>query len=61
MITMKQGIRTLSGITLRSSEIITLLQISTKVTAKPIPRLLNAVVVTAKVGQVPKTNLKVGF
>ena len=61
MMTIKHGIRTLSGMTLRSSEMMILLQISTNVTAKPIPKQLAAAVVSANVGQVPSTNLKVGF
>ena len=61
MIVMKAGIRTLSGITLRSNEITALEPISTSVAAAPIPRPLKACVVTANVGQVPNTRRSTGF
>ena len=61
MITTKAGILTRSGISFLSNEIIMLEHKSTKVTAAPIARPLIACVVTASVGQVPKTNLKVGL
>ena len=61
MIRINAGIRTCFGIARRSSEIITLLAISTKVTAKPIPMPFIAAVVKAKVGQVPSTSFKVGL
>ena len=61
MTTMKAGMRTLSGIKLRSREITALEPSSTKVAAAPMPRPLMALVVTASVGQVPSTRRKVGF
>ena len=61
MMTIKAGMRTLSGITLRRAEMAMLLPSSTKVAAAPMPRPLMALVVTASVGQVPSTRRKVGF
>ena len=55
------GMRTLSGIKLRSNDITALEQTSTIVAAMPIPKPFTAAVVTARVGQVPSTNRKTGF
>ena len=61
MMVMYAGIRTLSGIILRHAEITKLEQIRTTVAAAPIPKALIALVLTAKVGQVPSTKRKTGF
>ena len=61
MISTKQGIRTLSGMTLRSKDTSAFEHTRTKVAASPIPKPLNALVVTASVGQVPRTSLNTGF
>ena len=58
---MKAGIRTLSGIKLRSNDITALEHTSTIVAATPIPMPFIAAVVTARVGQVPSTSRKTGF
>ena len=58
---MKAGMRTLSGMTLRSREITTLEQTSTKVVAAPMPMALEAAVVTARVAQQPNTRRSTGF
>ena len=60
-ITMNAGIRTLSGITLRSSEINTLDNTSTAVVVSPMPNPLMADVVTARVGHIPNIITNVGF
>ena len=57
----KAGILTWLGITFLSSETKRLLNTKTKITASPIPIPLEAIVVNARVGQVPRTNLRVGF
>ena len=61
MITMNAGMRTWSGMNLRSIEIAALEPISTNVAAAPMPRPFSAQVVTASVGHVPSTSRKVGF
>ena len=61
MTTMKQGMRTLSGIKFLSSEITKLEPISTKDAAAPMPTAFMTLVVVAMVGQVPRTRRKVGF
>ena len=58
---MNAGMRTLSGMTLRSREITTLEHTSTKVVAAPMPMALEAAVVTAKVAQQPRTRRSTGF
>ena len=55
------GMRTLSGIILRSSEIARFEHTSTSVAERPIPMPFIAAVVTANVGQVPSTSRRVGF
>ena len=55
------GIRTLSGMTLRSAEITAFEQTSTTSAATPMPSPFNAAVVTASVGQVPSTSRNTGF
>ena len=59
--TINAGIRTLSGMILRSREIITLLNANTTVVVRPIPKPFMAEVVTAKVGHIPSISTKVGF
>ena len=61
MMSTNAGMRTLSGMTFRKRETNTLEQISTNVTAAPMPIPFIASVVSASVGQVPSTSLKVGF
>ena len=61
MTTMKQGMRTLSGMKPFSSEITKFDMMRTKVVAKPIDMPLMALVVVAKVGQQPNSNTKMGF
>src|SRR3989339_1593151 len=61
MITIKQGMRIWSGITLRTEEIIILEQTKTKVAANPIPMAFLTEVETARVGHNPSTSPKVGF
>ena len=61
IINTKAGIRTSLGIIFLKRETSTLLQIKTKVTASPIPTPFIAIVVKARVGQVPKTNFNEGF
>ena len=61
IIRIKAGILTWFGITFRKREISTLEQIKTKVTASPMPIPFIAIVVKARVGQVPKTSFRVGF
>ena len=61
MTTMKQGMRTLSGMKFLSSEITKLEPISTKDAAAPMPTAFMTLVVVAMVGQVPRTSRKVGF
>ena len=61
MMTMKAGIRTLSGMTLLRSEITMFDIISTKVVAKPMLIPLMADVVVASVGHIPSTSTHVGF
>ena len=61
IMTMNDGIRTLSGITFFKREMMALDISSTKVVAKPIPRAFFTEVVTAKVGQVPNTSTRTGF
>ena len=57
----KAGMRTLSGMTLRSREITALEHTSTKVVAAPMPMALEAAVVTANVAQQPSTSRSTGF
>ena len=47
--------------TLRSKDTSAFEHTRTKVAASPIPKPLNALVVTASVGQVPRTSLNTGF
>ena len=61
MTTMKQGIRTLSGMKPFKSEMKMLDSTSTKVVAKPIDMPLMALVVVAKVGQQPNSSTRMGF
>ena len=61
MITIKEGIRTVSGIRLLRQAITIFDKISTNVVAKPIPNPLNAEVVTPKVGHIPNKSTNVGF
>jgi hypothetical protein len=61
IIVTKAGILTLSGITFLVAAITAFDPTSTAVVANPIPTPLIAAVVTASVGQVPSTSLKVGF
>ena len=61
MMVMKAGRRTLSGMTLRRADTATLEPMSTKVAARPMPRPLEAMVVMARVGQVPSTRRREGF
>ena len=60
-ITINAGIRTLSGITLRSNEMNAFERISTAVVVRPIPRPFIADDVTARVGHIPSIITKVGF
>ena len=57
---MKQAIRTFLGMRLRTREMMTLLRVSTKMTAAPIPRPFSAVLVTARTGHSPSTSRKGG-
>lgn len=61
MITIKEGIRTVSGIRFLRQAITIFDKISTNVVAKPIPNPLNAEVVTPKVGHIPNKSTNVGF
>ena len=61
IITMYAGIRTLSGITLRSADIAMLEQIRTIAAAIPILSASDTEAVTARVGQVPRTSTNTGF
>ena len=61
LITMKAGIRTLSGIKFLTIEIATLEQISTNRVESPIPKPPMAEVVVPKVGHMPNRRTKVGF
>ncbi len=61
MTTMNEGIRTRRGMKFLRAEMTTLEQTRTKVVAKPIPIPLMAVVVTARVGHMPKTKRNMGF
>src|SRR5574344_1425382 len=61
IITIKAGIRTLSGITDLRREMTIFAIISTKAVAKPIQRPFVAEVVVANVGHIPKTSTQVGF
>ena len=60
-ITINAGMRTLSGITLRSAEIMALDRINTAVVVSPIPRPFMADDVTASVGHIPSIITNVGF
>ncbi len=60
-ITIKAGIRTLSGITFLNKEIKILDKINTTVVERPIPKPFIAVEVTANVGHMPSIMTKVGF
>lgn len=55
------GIRTLSGITFLKRETRALEHMSISVAASPMPKPLNALVVIASVGHIPRTSLNVGF
>ena len=59
--TMNAGILTLSGMILRSAEIIRLDMISTAVVESPIPSPFEPEVVTASVGHIPSISTSVGF
>jgi len=61
MMTIKEGIRILSGMILVTSEITRLDITSTNAVASPIPMPLMAEVVTPKVGHIPNKSAKVGF
>ena len=61
MMTIKEGIRILSGMILVTSEITRLDITSTNAVASPIPMPLIAEVVTPKVGHIPNKSAKVGF
>ena len=61
MTTMKTGMRTLSGVRLLSSEMTTLVQMSTTIVASPIDSPLMADVVVARVGHMPSIRTNVGF
>ena len=61
MTMIKQAIRIFEGMTLRSMDTRMLEQTSTKVAARPIPRLFSSDVVTARVGHMPSTRRKMGF
>ena len=61
MTVIKAGMRTLSGMTLRSREMTPLEHTSTKVVAAPMPMALEAAVVTARVAQQPSTSRSTGF
>jgi hypothetical protein len=61
IITIKEGILTLSGIKSLTSETTKLDITKTKVVANPIPSPLMAEVVVPSVGQRPKSNTKTGF
>ena len=59
--TIKHGIRTVSGIIFLNNEINKLEHTSTAIVERPIPIPFIALVVTASVGHVPRTCIKVGF
>ena len=61
MITMYAGIRTLSGISFRSREIMKLLIVRITIVVSPMPSPLIAEDVTASVGHIPSIWTKVGF
>ena len=61
MTTMKQGMRTLSGMKFLSKEIQRLDIVNTNVVANPIDMPLMALVVVARVGQQPKRSTNMGF
>ena len=61
MITIKPGIRILSGIRFATSEMAKLDSTRTKAVANPIPKPLMAEVVTPSVGHIPSRSTKVGF
>jgi len=61
MITMKVGIRTLSGIIFRTMDTTIFDMTNTNVVAKPIPRPLMAEVVTPSVGHKPSNKMNTGF
>src|SRR5210317_81118 len=54
--TIKDGIRTFAGITLRRDDTTIFEQTRTKVVASPIPRPFSALVVTARAGQRPSSS-----
>ena len=58
---MKQGMRTLSGISLWSAEITMFEHTRTAVAASPMPRPVSTEVEVASVGQVPMTSTRTGF
>ena len=58
---MKHGIRIFLGTIFRSREIATLDMTSTKVVASPIPKPFSALLVTARVGHVPKIRTRTGL
>ena len=60
-ITMNAGIRTLSGMILRRSEINRFEKIRTTVVVRPIPIPFDAEVVIASVGHIPRSSTNVGF
>ena len=61
MMTIKAGMRTLSGIRLATREMTKLDITRTNVVASPIPMPLKAEVVTPNVGHIPKRRENVGF
>ncbi len=58
---MKAGILTRGGMNLLNREIVQFEPTKTTVVAKPIATPFRAAVVTANVGHIPRSNLKVGF
>src|SRR5690554_6456855 len=61
MITMKAGIRTLSGIKSFTSATTMLAMINTKVVASPIPKPFMAEEVTPRAGHIPSKRVKTAF
>jgi len=61
IITIKEGIRTLSGIWFLTMETTRFDIVNTKVVASPIPKPLMAEVVTPNVGHNPRNNTKTAF
>ena len=61
MITIKQGSLTAFGMTPLSRDMTRFEHTSTKVVASPIPMAFEAIVVTARVGHIPKSITSTGF